>query len=77
MKEPVFIDTGAFFAVKTSSDANHQKALHFFNFILENNAAQFFTSDYIIFETVTLMKARVGNSIAIETGKQLRNSNQR
>lgn len=46
-----------------------------FNFILENNAAHFVTSDYVIFETVTLMKVRTDNKTAIESGKNLRNNN--
>ena len=74
MKETIFVDTGAFFAIKVMSDANHKYALDFFNFILENNAAQFVTSDYVLFETVTLMKVRTDNKTAIETGKNLRNN---
>jgi predicted nucleic acid-binding protein len=74
MKESIFVDTGAFFATKISSDANHTSALRFFNFILENNAAHFVTSDYVIFETVTLMKVRTDNKTAIESGKNLRNN---
>jgi uncharacterized protein len=72
--ESVFIDTGAFFAVKIKTDKNHETALKFFNFVLENKPFSFVTSDFIIFETVTLFKSKINILDAIKIGKFFRES---
>lgn len=70
--DTVFVDTGTIFAVKTDADGHHEAAAQFFNQAVQYNLCSFITTDFIIFETVTLMKARLSNSIAIEAGKFLR-----
>jgi uncharacterized protein len=74
MIESVFVDTEALFGIKCKADENHKAALHFFNFVLENNVASFVTTDFILFETVTIVKSRIDAQTTIDTGKQLRNS---
>ena len=75
MIEPIFIDTGAFFAAKCSADKNHQIALSYYNSICESGKFDLVTTNLVIFETVTLTKGKVGIGFAIEFGKYLRNSN--
>ena len=70
--DTVFVDTGAIFAIKNDADARHKAAAQFFNKAVQYNLCSFITTDFIIFETVTLMKARLGNTVAIEAGKYLR-----
>ena len=56
-KQSVFIDTSGFYALLTSDDVNHKKSNQWLlTFIDSNNIA--FTSDYIIDETLTLLKSR-------------------
>ena len=74
MIAPIFIDTGAFFAAKCSSDKNHPIAFSFYNSICESGEFDLVTTNLIIFETVTLAKGKVGIDFAIEFGKSLRNS---
>jgi len=74
MIEPIFIDTGAFFAIKCSSDKNHQNSLSFYNAMCESGKFDLVTSNLVLFETVTLIKGRIGTSFAIEFGKYLRSS---
>jgi len=70
--DTVLVDTGAIFAMKNDADARHKAALQFFNKAIQYNLCSLVTTDFIIFETVTLMKARLGNTVAIEAGKYLR-----
>lgn len=74
MIEPLFIDTGAFFATKCSSDKNHQIAFSYYNSICESGKFNLATTNLVIFETVTLSKGKIGIDFAIEFGKYLRNS---
>lgn len=74
MIEPIFIDTGALFATKCSSDKNHQSAINYYNSICENGKFDLVTTNLILFETVTLVKAKISNNFSIEFGNYLRNS---
>jgi predicted nucleic acid-binding protein len=74
MIEPIFIDTGAFFATKCSSDKNNQIALSYYNSICERGKYNLVITNLVIFETVTLSKGKIGIDFAIEFGKYLRNS---
>ena len=72
--ESVFIDTSAFYAVKIKTDKNHKVGINFFNFVLKNKSYSFITSEFIIFETVTLFKSKIDIIEAIKIGKFFRNS---
>src|ERR1051325_6831649 len=50
----VFVDTSAWFAAIVPSDPNHASAAHW----LAANAEVLITTDYIVDETLTLLRAR-------------------
>jgi len=62
----IFVDTGAWFAAVTPSDSNHSHAAAF----LASNRDPLVTSDYIIDETLTLLRARGEHRRALLLGEQ-------
>ena len=50
----IFVDTGAWFASVVPSDRDHAAATHWLN----QNTQPLITTDYIVDETLTLLKAR-------------------
>ncbi len=67
----VLIDTGAIFALVTRNDRHHATALTFAKQWLEEGGI-FVLSDIVFSETMTLIKARLGATIAIRMGRGLR-----
>jgi len=66
--EKVFFDTGAFLGIFNPRDKFHEDAKAIFNDI-QANKWTVFTSDYIIDETLTLIKIRSDTAKAIIAGK--------
>jgi predicted nucleic acid-binding protein len=63
----VFVDTGAWFASLVPSDREHSRVIAF----LQHNPLPLITTDYIIDETLTLLRARCESVRAIHLGRQL------
>jgi predicted nucleic acid-binding protein len=63
----IFVDTGAWFASVVPSDPNHQKLVAF----LRDNLMPLITTDYVIDETLTLLRARGETAKAVALGHQL------
>jgi len=63
----IFVDTGAWFAAVVPTDPNHKRAADW----LQNNNEILFTSDYVVDETLTLLRARGENKRALSIGKSL------
>lgn len=63
----IFVDTGAWFAEIVPDDPDHETAKAWFR----ANKTPLLTTDYIIDETLTLLKARGEYDKAIATGKKL------
>lgn len=61
----IFVDTGAWFAFVVPTDPNHAVA----GVWLENNTEILITSDYVVDETLTLLRARGEDRRAIELGE--------
>lgn len=55
----VFVDTGAWYALKNKNDPHHQEAVRFFQNLPGKVVC--YTSDYVIDEAVTLTRARIRN----------------
>lgn len=66
MSKPVFVDTGAWYARVVPSDPNHISAAAW----LDGNSAPLLTTDYVVDETLTLLRARGERNRAIEIGEQ-------
>ena len=71
--EKLFIDTSAFFAIINARDLNHDAALKFFKNDINN--FKVFSSDFIISETLTLIRRKMGSSIAFSWGEKIIQSN--
>jgi uncharacterized protein len=60
----IFVDTGAWFASTVPSDPNYPKAKAW----MQNNQSPLLTTDYVIDETLTLLRARGKSQRAIALG---------
>lgn len=66
----VFIDTGAWYALKDSGDAHHQEVIDFFTRI--QGQVLCFTSDYVADEAITLVRCRLKNHrVASDLAREL------
>ena len=61
----VFLDTGAFLALADADDQYHSAAVPVYTELLQTKA-QLFTSNFILSETYTLIRFKVGHQAAIE-----------
>jgi len=66
----VFIDTGAWYALKDKRDPHHQAAIDFFTKL--RGQVLCFTSDYVVDESITLVRYRLKNHrVASELAREL------
>lgn len=57
----IFVDTSAFYAIEVEDDVNHEKAISFLmNRVRKGEFGTMITSDYVINETLTLLRLRHG-----------------
>jgi hypothetical protein len=63
----IFVDTGAWYASAVPDDENHSAAQGW----LDGNALPLVTTDYVVDETLTLLKMRGYASLALELGETL------
>lgn len=66
----LFVDTGAWYAVVDKKDPDHKYAGHF----LKNNKIPLLTTNFVFDETITLLRSRLGWSIARDFGQRLKGS---
>lgn len=67
----VFIDTGAFVALRNRAEREHELARSTLAALIEEHAL-LFTSNYVFAETYTALMVRLGRPEAIEWGKRFR-----
>ncbi len=72
----LFIDTSAFKAFYDEGDEHHEEATSFLRKIKEGKAPhrRFFTTDYVLDETFTLIRLAHSHSKSVEFGEALLNS---
>ena len=63
-----FVDTGAWYALFNDLDIYHPRASAFMQKLI-GQKAWLFASDYVIDETLTLIRARLGHEKAVEFGR--------
>lgn len=63
----IFVDTGAWFSLFVPDDADHEAATTF----VEATPETLVTTDYVLDETLTLLKVRRAPDVAIEAGRAL------
>ena len=71
--EKVFLDTGAFVGLFNPKDKCHEKARAIFHNI-QKRGWSVYTSDYVLDETLTLVKNRSHAGIAIQSGQAIMTS---
>lgn len=67
--EPIFVDTGAWYAYINAKDPDHFKVREF----LDSFEEKLVTSSYIFDEIITLVLARLGHEKAVKVGQVLLN----
>ncbi len=70
-----FVDTGAFIAVTDGSDQYHRRAVAYFRELLQSRQA-LLTSNFVLDETYTRLKRRLGSDAAITFGDAIKKSDQ-
>lgn len=65
MKDKVFIDTSAFYALADRDDVNHKKVENTYRSLIAKNTV-FVLTDHILSETATLIRRRLGYIPSIE-----------
>ena len=56
----IFVDTSAWLAVSDVRDGNHKAALEFHTRLVGGESGRLLTSDFVLDETLTLMRKRTG-----------------
>ena len=69
-----FVDTAAFYASKDSSDENYNKATKFMEEVRRAPTLHLITSNFVIDETITLIRMKLGHNAAVKFGRQIRKS---
>ena len=69
----LFLDTSAFVAIEDTDDNNHQKSLELREQIREGKTPfrRLYTSNYIVDETLTLLRYHCGHRVAVTFRKTL------
>jgi predicted nucleic acid-binding protein len=70
----IFIDTSAFLALEDESDEHHKEAILFRDQELLRGNYEFITTSYILDETLTLIRRRLGIPASIDFSKKVRKS---
>ncbi len=70
----IFIDTSAFLAIEDESDQYHERAIQFHEQVLRRVRYEVVTTSYILDETLTLIRFRIGIKASIDFSKKLRRS---
>jgi len=70
----IFIDTSAFLALEDESDQYHEGAIQFREQVLRRRRYEIVTTSYIMDETLTLIRFRMGINASIDFSKKLRKS---
>lgn len=69
-----FVDTGAFYAAKDPSDQYFAAAVAFMEKVRRTPTIQLVTSNFIVDETLTLIRMRLGHQAAVQFGQQIQES---
>ncbi|MBE3574460.1 MAG: PIN domain-containing protein [Firmicutes bacterium] len=70
MKQPVFVDTSGWCAVFDRSDRHHPEAKRYWE-SLAGTLGLLYTSDFVLAETLTLLRMRLGHADAVRFGRQV------
>ena len=74
MPKRIFIDTSAFLALEDESDEHHQEAIRFRERELHAGSYEVVTTSYVLDETLTLIRNRLGIQASIDFSRKIRTS---
>lgn len=57
----LFVDTSAFYAVLSRTDAHHEEAVSELNRLMDEKSVRLCTSNYVVVETCALVRNRLGD----------------
>ncbi len=60
----IFVDSSAWLTVADVGDGNHRTAISFFARLFKGSAGRLLTSNYVLDETLTLLRTRVAQELA-------------
>ena len=66
-RRSIFVDTSAFYALADRTDRLHSIAVQF----VQHNETLLVTSHFVVFETITLIRMRLGHELAVKFGRRL------
>jgi hypothetical protein len=69
----MYVDTSAFYALEDVSDDNHRKAIRIRDEIGDKKVG-LLTSNFVMDETLTLIRIKLGHDAAVNFGKNIRKS---
>lgn len=69
-----FDDTSAFYASKDPSDKNYQRAKTFMEHIKNDISSSLITSNFVIDESITLIRMKLGHEAALKFGDLIHKS---
>lgn len=64
--EAILVDTSAWFALLNKRDASHETLSRFFE---QEKHYRYITTNYIIDETITLVRTKLGHNVALEAAR--------
>jgi len=73
VSRPLFVDTSGWCAIYDCADSRHPEAVELWH-ALAKTTGLLYTTDYVVDETITLLRVRVGHSPAVEFGKTVLSS---
>ncbi|HEY4001051.1 MAG TPA: type II toxin-antitoxin system VapC family toxin [Candidatus Xenobia bacterium] len=68
MKPFILVDTGAWYALVDRKDPNHERGVQF----LKDNRCPLLTTNFILDEAITLVRYRLGHSVAVAFAEPVR-----
>ena len=71
----IFVDTSAWYALEVEDDINHEKARKFLSEIASGKHGVAVTTDYVLDETLTLLRSKKGLPAALSFIDKVRKSN--
>jgi predicted nucleic acid-binding protein len=67
----IFLDSSVIIAYRNQDDARHADAMKLFSELQKGRYAGGLVTDYIVLETVTVVKRLMGHDAAVETGEAI------
>lgn len=72
--EQYFVDTSAFYAAKDPTDQHYAEAVAFMEQVRKSPNLHLVTSNFIVDESLTLIRMKLGHQAAVQFGRQIRES---